>query len=203
LIIKQVITQKERKMNSKNLLWLITVGVATWVVAASTGQLIVFATGVPASSSLLNGFIVPFLLVFGVLPSKSKFPVTIAFTIYGILATFTVLLGPPGPHKILVALVAGLITDLLILLLYKKLKMNKALSYCIAFAVWGSLLAVLARVAYEIIELPGKESFLELFWVMVIVFVVEAAIAGIVAVKIYDKSRFAQNPLIKRLNEDE
>jgi len=190
-------------MNSRNLLWLITVGIATWVVAASTGQLIVFATGVPASSSLLNGFIVPFLLVFGVLPSKSKFPITVAFTIYGILATFTVLLGPPGIHKFFVALVAGLTTDLLILLLYKKLKINKALSYCIAFAIWGSLLAVLARVAYEIIELPGKESFLELFWVMVVVFVVEAAIAGIVAVKIYDKSNFAQNPLIKRLNEDE
>lgn len=190
-------------MNSKNLLWLVTVGVATWVVAAATGQLIVFATGVNASSSLLNGFIVPFLLVFGVLPSKSKFPVTVAFTIYGVLATFTVLLGPPGLQKIPVAFAAGLVTDLLILLLNKKLKINESISYCIAFAVWGALLAVLARVLYEIMELPGKEKFIELFWVMVVAFIVEATIAGFVAVKIYHKSKFAQNPLIKRLNEDE
>jgi hypothetical protein len=190
-------------MNGKNLLWLLTVGVATWVVAASTGQLIVFATGVPASSSLLNGFLVPFCLVFGVLPSKSKFPVTIAFTVYGILATFTVLLGPPGPQKIPVALVAGLVTDLLIFLLRGQLKMRDTFAYCIAFAVWGSLLAVLARVVFELLDLPGKEQFLALFLVMVVAFVVEAAVAGFVAVKVYRKSKFSQNPLIKRLNEDE
>ena len=62
-------------MKSKNFLWLVTVGVATWIVAASTGQLIVFATGVNASSSLLNGFTVPFLLVFGTLASRVNFPV--------------------------------------------------------------------------------------------------------------------------------
>ena len=190
-------------MKSKNFLWLVTVGVATWIVAASTGQLIVFATGVNASSSLLNGFTVPFLLVFGVLASKSKFPVTIAFTTYGILATFTVLLGPPGIQKIPVAFLAGLATDLMVLLLHKKLKWNEALSYSIAFGVWGALLALLARLLYEIMELPGKEKFLELFWIMVVVFVVEAFIAGYVAVKAYRKSRFSQNPLIKRLNEEE
>lgn len=190
-------------MKSKNFTWLVTVGVATWVVAAFTGQFIVFATGYPASSSLINGFIVPFLLVFGVLPSKSKYPVTIAFTVYGILATFTVLLGPPGLQKIPVAFVAGLVTDLLIHILHRKLKVKQTLTYCIAFAVWGSLLAILARLLYEIMELPGKEKFLELFLVMVVVFVVEAAIAGIAAVKVYNKSNFAQNPLIKRLNEEE
>ncbi len=190
-------------MKSKNILWLITVGVATWVVAAATGQLIVFATGVNASSALLNGFIVPFLLVFGVLPSKTKFPITVAFTIYGILATFTVLLGPPGLQKIPVAIIAGFITDLVILLLYKTFKWNKALSYSIAFGIWGALLALLARILYEIMELPGKEKFLELFWIMVIVFVVEAFVAGFVAVKIYHKSKFSQNPLIQQLNEED
>lgn len=190
-------------MKSKNVLWLVTVGVATWIVAASTGQLIVFATGVNASSSLLNGFTVPFLLVFGVLASKFKFPVTIAFTTYGILATFTVLLGPPGIQKIPVAFLAGLVTDLLILLLHNKLKWNEAWSYAIAFAVWGGLLAFLARVLYEIMELPGKEQFLELFWVMVVAFVIEAVIGAFVAVKVFRKSRFSQSQMIKRLNEEE
>lgn len=191
-------------MKSKIILWLVTVGVATWIVAASTGQLIVFATGVNASSSLLNGFTVPFLLVFGVMVSKKcKFPVTIAFTTYGILATFTVLLGPPGIQKIPVAFIAGLVTDLLILLLNKKLKLNEAWAYAIAFAVWGGLLAFLARVLYEIMELPGKEQFLELFWVMVVAFVVEAVIGAFVAVKVFRKSRFSQSQLIKRLNEEE
>ena len=190
-------------MKSKQILWLITVGVATWIVAASTGQLIVFATGVNASSSLLNGFTVPFLLVFGVLASKHKFPITIAFTVYGILATFTVLLGPPGAQKIPVAFLAGLSADLLVLLLYKKWKWNEALSYAIAFAVWGALLAVLARVLYEVMDLPGKEQFLKLFWIMVIAFVVEAVFGAFFAVKAYRKSRFSQSPLVKRLNEEE
>ena len=190
-------------MKSKNFLWLVTVGVATWIVAASTGQLIVFATGVNASSSLLNGFTVPFLLVFGTLASRVNFPVTIAFTTYGILATFTVLLGPPGIQKIPVALLSGIVTDLLVLLLHKKLKWNEAFSYSIAFAVWVALLAFLARVLYEIMELPGKEKFLELFWVMVVAFVVEAVIGGYMAVKVYQKSSFSKSPLIKRLNEED
>ena len=190
-------------MKSKQILWLVTVGIATWIVAASTGQLIVFATGVNASSSLLNGFTVPFLLVFGVLASKSKFPITIAFTVYGILATFTVLLGPPGVQKIPVAFLAGLIADLLVLLFYKKFKWNEALSYALAFAAWGAALAVLARVLYEVMDLPGKEQFLKLFWVMVIAFVVEAVIGSFLAVKVYRKSRFAQSQLVKRLNEEE
>jgi uncharacterized protein YneF (UPF0154 family) len=188
---------------SKSFLWLVTVGVATWVAAASTGQLIVFATGVPASSSLLNGFLVPFLLVFGILPSKSKFPVTIAFTVYGILATFTVLLGPPGAQKIPVAFVAGLITDGLIFLMRKQSKIKEPLMYSIAFAVWGALLAALARVLYTIMDLQGKEQFFAYFNVMVIVFVVGAIIGSFAAVTVYRKSKFAQNPLIRRLHESE
>lgn len=190
-------------MKSKNILWLVTVGVVTWIVAASTGQLIVFVTGINASSSLLNGFTVPFLLVFGTMASKFKFPITVAFTTYGFLATFTLLLGPPGIQKIPVAFVSGLVTDLLVLLLYKKLRWNDALSYSIAFGVWGALLAFLARVLYEIMVLPGKEQFLELFWVMVVAFVVEAVIGGFLAVKVYRKSRFSQSSLVKRLNEEE
>ena len=89
------------------------------------------------------------------------------------------------------------------MLLCKKLKWNEAFSYSIAFAVWGALLAFLARVLYEIMELPGKEKFLELFWVMVVAFVVEAVIGGYMAVKVYQKSSFSKSPLIKRLNEED
>jgi hypothetical protein len=143
------------------------------------------------------------MLVFGALIAKSKFNITIAFTVYGALATFTLLLGPPGVQKIPVAFIAGILTDLAFLLFYKILKIRKSWSYCFAFSIWGGLLAVLARILYEVMELPGKEKFLELFVVMVVIFVIEAAIASFFAVKIYEKRKMDEHPLVKRLNTNE
>jgi hypothetical protein len=178
--------------------WFVTLGAATWVAAMASGQLIVLATGVPASSAALNGFVVPFLLVFGVeaIPA-ARWRMTIAFGVYGVLAIPTVLLGPPGPHKILVALAAGILTDMV---LHGMRRFSPYFRNAVAFALWGALLALLARVFYALLPLPGKEKFLDAFVALTIVFVVLSVIGSAVGTFVFRKSRLADNPLVRRIN---
>lgn len=182
----------------KETLALALFGAATWVAAMLSGQLIVLATGVPASSGLLNGFVVPFLLVLGLRALPHSWHLTVAFTVYGALAIPTVLLGPPGVHKVAVALVAGIAADLLIRVTKGKLHHS---AYVLSLAVWGLLLVVMARYAFEIeaLQLPGKEKFIKAFPVLAAVFVLEAVAGAFVASKVFDGRRLADRPAIERL----
>jgi len=182
----------------KAVLALALFGAATWVAAMLSGQLIVLATGVPASSGILNGFVVPFLLVLGLRAVPHSWHVTLAFTVYGALAIPTVLLGPPGVHKLAVAFVAGVGADLVIRVIKGKLH---HFSYILSFAVWALLLVVMARLAFDVdaLQLPGKEKFVEAFPVMAAVFIVEAAIGAFLASNVFDRRSLAEHPSVERL----
>ena len=183
------------QLNRKRIVALVTFGATTWVAALVFGQTIVLLTGIPASSALLNGFIVPFFLVLGSCALRTKWSITISFTVYGILSIPVLLLGPPGVHKVFVALLAGTLTDVLINMLDR----FKKIVYPIAFGVWGAMLAVLARVLYEILPLPGKEKFLAAFVTLTVVFVVEAIIGSSVASWMWNKRNLDGHPYILRL----
>ena len=184
--------------NLKAVLAVALFGAATWVAAMLSGQLIVLATGVPASSGLLNGFVVPFLLVLGLRAVPHSWHLTLAFTVYGALAIPTVLLGPPGVHKLAVAFVAGAGADLVIRAVKGKLHHS---GYILSLTVWAILLIVMARLAFEVeaLQLPGKEKFIEVFPVMAALFVVEAVIGAFLASKVFDGRRLADRPAVERL----
>ena len=186
-------------MNKRKVLWLITLGVSVWVAAMATGQLIVLISGIPASSGVINGFLVPFLLVLGVQMVRSHWGVTISFTIYSLLSIPTVLLGPPGIHKLFVGCTAGLITDFIIFLL-GKLKANAIVKYSISFLFWGLSLAFLALLCYKLIDLPGKEKFFAAFVAMALIFVIGSVVGSILATYYYKKRELENSALVKRLN---
>lgn len=190
-------TDATMQLSGKLLIALVTIGVATWVAAMSLGHFVVLLSGIPASSGLLNGLVVPFLLVLGARAMPTKWSVTIPFLVYGALSIPVLLLGPPGPHKILVALIAGIFTDISLRILEKL--PNKHLSYMVAFSIWGVLLALLARLAYHFLALPGKDKFIEAFWTLTAIFVVEAAIGSFLASRIFDKYRLDIHPVVQRI----
>ena len=189
-----------RLEHSKVLLALITVGVATWVAAMSSGHFVVLLSGIPASSGLLNGFLVPFLLVLGSRAIPTKWSITIAFTVYGALSIPVLLLGPPGIQKLFVAFFAGLIADLLLRLFSK---LPKHLAYLLAFSFWGASLAFLARIAFYFLDLPGKEKFLGAFWAMTVVFVVGAALGSYFASVLFDKKNIGDYPIVKGITDSQ
>lgn len=180
------------------ILSLAAIGTATWVAAMLSGQLVVLASGVPASSAVLNGLVVPFLLVLGVRTVQYPWSVTISFTTYGILSIPFLLLGPPGIHKPFVALVAGVGTDLVLMATRRHMKHA---AYVLAFAFWGLLLAGLARMAYEVeaLHLPEKEKFVAAFPALTVIFIAEAALASLVASILFSKRRLDEHPSVKRL----
>lgn len=184
------------KLSGKSIIALVTIGVATWVAAMSLGHFVVLLSGIPASSGLLNGLVVPFLLVLGARAIPTNWSVTIPFLVYGALSIPVLLLGPPGLHKILVALVAGVATDILLRITEK---LPKHLAYMVAFSIWGALLAGLARLAYHFLALPGKDKFIEMFWTLAIFFVVEAAIGSFLASRIFDKYSLDIHPVVQRI----
>lgn len=176
---------------------LVTIGTAAWIAAMMFGQLIVLATGVPASSAAINGFVVPFILVFGIQAVPVRWSTTIAFMTYGLLAVPTVLLGPPGPHKVLVSLFAGVGTDILRILLARTSPYVKNL---IAFSCWGAMLAFLALGCYYLLPLPGKAAFEKAFIVLTIIFVVEAFLGSLCATYLFQKRNWAQHPTVIQIN---
>lgn len=191
-----------QSLTKKSVFALATFGAATWVAAMVTGQLVIFLTGIPASSGLVNGFVVPFLLVLGALALKTRWSVTISFTVYGILSIPVLLLGPPGVHKIIVAFIAGFMTDIFIIILdniMDKYKRKYIITYALSFGIWGFLLTALARLAYAILPLPGKEKFLSAFWVLAIIFVIEAVMGSLLASILWAKRNMDEHPLIERL----
>lgn len=177
---------------------LITVGVATWVAAMASGQLIVLLTNVPASSAIVTGFLVPFLLVLGARAVPTNWSVTVAFSTYGVLSIPFVLLGPPGVHKIVVALVAGIVADIIIRLLKKRMEHG---TFVVAFAAWSLLLATLAWAFFRILDLPGREKFIQAFPVLTVVFIVTAVIGSFTGSTIFKKMKLADRPIIKRLQK--
>jgi len=176
---------------------LITVGIATWISAMLTGQFIVLLTNIPASSAILTGFIVPFLLIFGAKVVNHKWSITIAFVTYGIIAIPTVLLGPPGIHKVFIALLGGIVADITIQLLKP---LFKHLSYSIAMSLWGLTLALLTWLAFSFIDLPGKEMFMKAFPILTVIFTVTAFIGAYVSSITFDKMNITNSNLYKRIH---
>jgi len=77
------------------------------------GSGLTIVTGIPIMSATVNGFWVGLIISSTLLIlSKYRFIATSMMLVYGLAATFTVLLGPPGWYKIPIALAMGLIWDL-------------------------------------------------------------------------------------------
>ena len=78
------------------------------------GSGLTLATGIPIMSAIANGVFVCFVLTIGASISRAFGSVTLMMFVYGLFATFSVLLGPPGLQKIPVAIAMGLAWDVLV-----------------------------------------------------------------------------------------
>jgi hypothetical protein len=76
------------------------------------GSGLTIATGIPIMSATVNGFWVGLIISTTLLMLKKyRFIATSMMLLYGLAATFTVLLGPPGWYKIPIALIMGFCWD--------------------------------------------------------------------------------------------
>jgi len=77
------------------------------------GSGITIALGIPIASSAANGFWVGMIIAAAVyILREYRFIATSIMLVYGIAATFSVLLGPPGWQKIIIGPIMGLLWDI-------------------------------------------------------------------------------------------
>jgi len=95
-------------------MYLGVMGALSFVLAFVLGNAVNAATGIPLTGGIVNGIVVGIMLTLGVKGVNKFGAATILWLIFAILAIPTTTLGPPGAHKILVGLFAGIIWDLVI-----------------------------------------------------------------------------------------
>jgi hypothetical protein len=87
-------------------------GLAGFVVAFTLGSALTLTTGIPLLGGLLNGVLVSAILTIGRLAIGPFGTATVMWLAFSLPATLTTTLGPPGWYKVPIAVVAGLIWDI-------------------------------------------------------------------------------------------
>lgn len=183
-------------MNNKIRLWSLSgaFGGLLFAINLSLGAGLTYATGNPGFSGLITGLTTSFVLYMLMSTTKRFGAITIAFTLYCLLATPTVLMGPPGPYKILVGLICGLTFDLILYLL-------KYRFYSFLIGFLGYVLVMLAGMytAYVYLSLPQLDKFRNLMFILATIFTVEGWVAAWLS-KITFERRIKKLSVVKKVS---
>ena len=168
-------------------------GAMALAFAYIVGAALTLATGIPIASAAVNGIIVCFVMVLGAKIIDKPGAFTLMTLVYSVLAIPTVLLGPPGPHKILIGLGMGIIYDLIIFTTRKR--------------DWGYILGSILFIASGVslvfysmvlLGLPGVERLKQAFIILILVSSLPASIGAFLGIKVFHK-KFKNLSLVKNL----
>jgi len=163
-----------------------------FAVNIAMGAVFTLVTGTPGASGLLTGLTTGFFLALSALYIPRWGATTMVFTAYCIAAWPTVLMGPPGWYKILVGFCAGAIYGLAVKLLTNKFKLY------IGWILFTLVLLVGVTLFFEILNLPGIESFKKAVYFLFVIFTIEGIATTFLAKRLFDKYLVSQT-IAKRL----
>lgn len=188
-------------MNNTIKLWIISgaFGGLLFAINLALGAGITYATGNPGFSGLITGLTTSFVLYILYRLTNKFGAITIAFTVYSILAIPTVLLGAPGPYKIAVGLLSGLAFDAILHVFKFKFR-----GYLIGFFVFVAVMIPTTYYSYVYFALPNLEKFKSAMFMLAGIFTVEGWIAAWLSKSFFNK-RLKNLSSVKNisLNEDE
>ena len=165
----------------------------------SIGAILTYVTGTPGASGIVTGFFTGFIISLAALmvPIRNNgpkiFPITLLFAGYCIIAWPTVLMGPPGPYKILVGVAAGAIYDLCARFLPTRIRL---------YVAWiGFTLILLAgtMLFFYILKFDSFESFKKAVWFLFAIFTIEGLIMTYVASLLF-KKKLKEQPVARRIH---
>ena len=171
---------------------MVLVGVNTgllYVINFFSGQLLSAFFAIPGLSGLVTGFTVPFFLCITFLITKGYGTFTIMWTLYSAAAIPTLLMGPPGPYKVLIGLVAGIIFDLVVFL-----SKGKNYGLYVGFIFYTFVMMALFLGCLHWFKLPGFDITAKAVIVITIIFIFEGLVSIYLAIKTM--------PRIGRLSKD-
>jgi len=151
-----------------------------FVLNMVVGATISYATGVPFITGFATGFTVPFFFAITYLQTKRIGSVTLLWTLYSILAIPTVLMGPPGVYKVVIGILAGAAYDLGVFVFRRG-----TFSLFAGITLYTAALIALFLLAYNFLDLPGKEQITTLAWLVGSIFWIEGIISTALGVWFY------------------
>lgn len=171
-------------MNKKTNLWIISgaFGGLLFAINLALGAGITYATGNPGFSGLITGLTTSFVLYILYRLTNKFGAISIAFTVYSILAIPTVLLGAPGIYKIAIGLLSGLAFDTILYLFKYTFR-----GYLLGFLAFVLVMIPITYYSYVFLALPNLEKFQSAIFILAGIFIVEGWIAAWVAKKFFEK----------------
>ena len=157
-------------------------GAFATIAAFAIGAALLATTGIPMIGGLLNAVVVVLILLTGVrIVNRFGAAILINF-IFVAVAIPTMVVGPPGPHKILIGLTAGLLIDVIISVFKRRM-----LGYYIG-AILGSAfypLGVYFILVYTNAPILGK--YISILIPFIIWYAICGAVGTYLALYIYKK----------------
>ncbi len=158
-------------------------GVLLWIFSFTQAHLLgPISAALPA---VVSGFTAPFVLSLSWLITRKKFAFTTSYVAYGCIATFNLVMGPPGIHKIFLTLIAGIAFDLTLWGVQRV--SSELIKLYIAFMVFTIVSMANYVGAFIVLDLPGKDKLLDTVFAFAAVFFIEGLISIAVALFFYNQ----------------
>lgn len=155
------------------------VGVALWLTNFAQAHALTLVA--PALPAVVAGFTTPFFLAISFLATRRHFSITSSYLAFAGLASFNLVMGPPGAHKLVLALLSAGAYDLVLWLLPGRGLWRLYPGFIVFTAV--SLAAYVG--AFQMLDLPGKDKLMTGLWAFAAIFLAEGLISTAFAIWFY------------------
>lgn len=143
-----------------------------------SGQALSAVFAIPGLSGIVTGFTVPFFLSLTFLITRGYGTFTVMWTLYSVAAIPTLLMGPPGPYKVLIGFIAGLVFDAVVFISNNK---NRGLYF--GFVLYTIAMMALFLSILHWLKLPGFDITTKAVAIITVVFIIEGIISIYAAIK--------------------
>nr|CBH38848.1 hypothetical membrane protein [uncultured archaeon] len=191
--VKSMMYKLSNMLSAKELAVSGVFGAIALFVAFILGSAILMATGIPASGGLANMFAAIFIAVIGFKIVDKFGAATVFFTVMGILAIPSPIMGPPGVHKVGVMFLMGLIFDI-VLFIFKR----KNVGYLIGAAITGVDGAIFIYMLLVLLGLPGADLLRPMLIPFSIIYAILGLVGAYTGLLIYEK-RIQQLSVVQNL----
>lgn len=171
-------------MKNNSRFWILcgAFGGLLYAINLSLGSGLTYVSGNPGFSGLITGITTAFILYILMRLTNIFGAITISLTTYCLLATPTVLMGPPGLYKIMVGFTCGLIFDC-ILYIFR----YTTFSFLVGFLGYVLSMITTIYIAYIYLDLPQLDKFKKFMIALSVIFFIEGCIATWLGKTFFDR----------------
>lgn len=173
-----------------------TLGAIAFAVAFALGTPLNLALG-PAMGGIINAVVTAMLIAIGC-KGVERFPyATVIWLAFSIPAVFTPTMGPPGPHKLLIALGTGLVMELGFIVLGRR-----AWAYFVVGGLMSAVMTmgILGAMIWLWLDEAAANKLLTRLWMVVPLYFLLGGLGMYLGHKIFDR-RIARIDFVERLRE--